>query len=262
MLVNLYMLEHLNISVIMSQGDINLFKGPAFTTRLALPPDYDNVADFMCDAFYKDEASIRSMGNTPAIATPLWRHIMHEQVEAGLSIIAENREHCVIGAALNTVVYPSDPLKLAKYAEQSDSPAIKEVLHFYSYVSGQPNVYERFCVPRMFELTSIAVSRDHRGLGIARRLVVESWHLARDCDYAVFHTACTSSAMIHLCSSYGMQEVWNIPFDQYVRNGELVFKNIQEPENICRVFIDFLRECRTYCKTSKKCTKLLPPPMD
>ncbi|XP_076295180.1 arylalkylamine N-acetyltransferase 1 [Lasioglossum baleicum] len=236
-------------------------EGPFFTTRLALPPDYENVTDFMCDAFYHGEPSIQSICNVPAIAPPSWREIMYDQVKAGLSIIAETRDRCVIGASLNTVVYPSDPIILRGLAEKMESPALKEVMYFYSYIAGQPNIYERFCIPRVFEVTSLAVSKEYRGRGVGRRLFFESWYLARDCDYAVIHVACTNRAMIKVCDGFQMQEVWNIPFDQYVRNGEVILKNITEPHTICKVYIDFLRECKTYCKTSKKCPITPPPSM-
>nr|XP_033333682.1 dopamine N-acetyltransferase-like [Megalopta genalis] len=234
--------------------------GPAFTTRLALPIDYDNVADFMTDIYYKGEPTVRNIGCAPVTAPPVWRENMYDQVKMGLSIVAENRDHCLIGAALNTVVYPWEAAAIEQCAKCVDSGPIKEVLHFFGYIAYQPRIFERFCVSRMFEVTSLAVDEDYRSMGVAKRLITESWYLARDCDYKLFHMCCTNRHCMQICSNFGWQEVWNIPFDQYVRNGEVIFKNVQEPNNICRVFIDWLKDCKTYCQPSKKCTKILPPP--
>ncbi|XP_031836784.2 arylalkylamine N-acetyltransferase 1 [Nomia melanderi] len=219
-----------------------IYDDSVYITRLALPSDYENVADFMSDVYYRGEPAILNIGTASATAPKCWRRMMYDQVKYGLSIIAEDRDRYLIGASLNTVIYPSEPEKILEYTKTCESPAMKQILHFFSYVVEQSRIFERFCVPRMFELTSLAVSEDYRNMGIGRRLIMESWYLARSCGYPMVYISCDSSHCAKICMDLGWQNVWSMPFDQYVLDGEVVFKHVKEPNTLCRLFINKLKD--------------------
>ncbi|XP_053976519.1 uncharacterized protein LOC128875171 [Hylaeus volcanicus] len=233
---------------------------PFYTTRLALPPDYENVVDFMCEVYYKGEPIIHNIGLKGTEAPESWRRMMYDQVRSGLSIIAEDRDHCIIGAALNSVIGPSEPKNLCEFARICESTPIRRIVEFYSYIAQKLNVWERYCSWQVFEQSSLAVHTAFQGLGIARRLVGESWFLARDCSYPLFLIHCNSSYCAKICERNGWQMIWSIPFDQYVYDGEVVFKHVKEPHTMCKVFVDQLKICKPYCKTTKKCNKVTYPP--
>ncbi|CAD1475736.1 unnamed protein product, partial [Heterotrigona itama] len=166
---------------------------PLFRTRLALPPDYENVADFMCETYYKHEPVVINIGLGGTEAPPIWRSMMLEQVSAGYSIIAENRDNCIIGAALNCVIGRNESKKLCKLSRCCDDGPIRDIIEFFAYVMDAPKIWQRFPVGNVvFEQSSIAVDSDYRKLGIAKRLVQESWHLARDCGYRSFRLDCNN----------------------------------------------------------------------
>ncbi|XP_034195517.1 arylalkylamine N-acetyltransferase 1 [Osmia lignaria lignaria] len=233
---------------------------PAYITRLALPPDYDNVVDFMCDVYYKDEPTIVNMGLAGTEAPLVWRKMMDDLVRCGLSFIAENHEHCIIGAALNSPTTPQEIQMLCNLAKCCQTEPISKVIEFYAYVLDSARVWERFCVHTIFEQSSLAISEEYRGLGIAQRLIHESWILARDCGYRLFRMDCNNSYCARICRGFGWEEVWRIPFSQYVNNGEVVFKCVKEPHTDCQVFVDRLRYCKTFLLPYKKCKRVTPPP--
>ncbi|XP_033349421.1 uncharacterized protein LOC117233332 [Bombus vosnesenskii] len=233
---------------------------PFFTTRLALPPDYENVADFMCEAYYKHEPVVINIGLGGTEAPPIWRRMMLEQVKAGYSIIAENRENCIIGAALNCITDHNEQKMLCKLARCCEDGPLRDLIEFFAFVLEAPKIWERFPVRLIFEQCSLAVSCEYQGLGIAKRLIQESWHLARDCGYRLFRLDCNSSYCAKIAQGFGWPMIWDIPFDQYVKNGKVIFNHVKEPHTTCRVFVDHLRYCKTYCLPYKDCKTITSAP--
>ncbi|XP_076231311.1 uncharacterized protein LOC143177324 [Calliopsis andreniformis] len=219
--------------------------GPAYTTRLVLPPDYENVVEFMCEAYYKHEPAVVNVGLGGTEPPLCIQQMMQEQLKEGYSIIAVDNDHCIIGAAINAVALPSESARLYQFAKCCEPPRVRQVIEFYAYVVEKSNLWERYCVDRIFQQSCVAVSCDHQGMGVARRLIEESWILARDCGFQLFCIECNSVYCARICEGFRWQSVWSIPFSQYVRNCELVFHNIKEPHTMCRVFVDDL----TYSKT-------------
>ncbi|XP_017875027.1 dopamine N-acetyltransferase-like [Ceratina calcarata] len=244
---------------------INLAKcvnKPAYQTRLALPLDYDTVVDFMCEEYYKMEPTIVNIGLGNTEAPPVMRALLYEQVKAGLSIIAEDRENCIIGAALNYVTGMNEGKRLYEIAKCCECGPMRDVVEFWAFIADAPRIWERYCIARIFEQATLCVSKDYQQLGIATRLVQESWVLARDCGYRLFRIDCMSSYTANIARGFGWPMLFDIPFSQYVKNGEVLFKCVKEPHTVCRVFVDHLQYCKTYCPPYKKCTTVTAPPTD
>nr|XP_012145729.1 PREDICTED: uncharacterized protein LOC105663117 [Megachile rotundata] len=231
-----------------------------YITRLALPPDYDNVVEFMCEVYYKHDPAIQNIGLSGTEAPLIWRKMMDDQVKQGLSIIAENREHCIIGAALNCPVTKQEIQMFYDLAKCCECGTLQKVIQFYGYVAEAARVWDRFCVHTVFEQATLIVNEEYRGMGIAKRLVQESWILARDCGYRLFRMDCLSSFGARICEGFGWEEVWRMPYSGYVSNCEIVFKYVKEPHTQCRVFVDHLQRCKTYCPPYKKCQKVTRTP--
>ncbi|XP_076766940.1 arylalkylamine N-acetyltransferase 1 [Xylocopa sonorina] len=229
-----------------------MMDNPPFRTRLALPPDYENVVDFMCDAYYKHEPVILNIGLAGTEAPPIWRTMMEDQVKYGLSIIAENRDNCIVGAALNCTASERDGRTLCDMASCIEPGPMRDVIEFFGFIADVPRVYERYCVSRLFEQASIAVSKEYQGLGIAKRLIEESWLLARDTAFRLFRFDCNSIHCASIAQGFGWTMVYDIPFAQYVKNGEIKFKHVKEPHTTCRVFVDQLNHYKSYRLPYKK----------
>ncbi|KOC69587.1 Dopamine N-acetyltransferase [Habropoda laboriosa] len=214
----------------------------------------------MLESYYKYEPVVINIGIQGTEPTEIWRTMMYSQVKAGLSIIAEDRDNCVIGAALNYVTSIHEGKEMYNLARCCATGPHRDIVEFFGYIAETPKLWERYCVHSIFEQASVAVSQDFQGLGIARRLIQESWVLARDCGYRLFRLDCNSSYCARIATGFGWPLVWSIPFSQYVRNGEVVFKHVKEPHTVCRVYVDYLRYCKTYCPPYKGCQTLTPPP--
>ncbi|KAK2576534.1 hypothetical protein KPH14_005856 [Odynerus spinipes] len=158
-----------------------------------MPKDYDNVIDFLCKTYFKDEPSLVNMGLSGVAPTPAMVNITLEQVKDGMTIIAVNTSDCIIGAVVNVGACPWDPKKMIEYAKcyEEEGPS-RDLIEFFAYVSRKPDIWNRYCVLKVFECSILAVDSEYRGVGMARKLVEESWYLARDCSYRLFRMDCTS----------------------------------------------------------------------
>ncbi|XP_017754861.1 PREDICTED: uncharacterized protein LOC108547033 [Eufriesea mexicana] len=223
---------------------------PAFRTRLALPSDYESVADFMCESYYKHEPVVTNIGLEGTEAPPVWRDMMLEEVKAGY------RKNCIIGAALNCVTYASEAKKLYSLAESCDEGPIRDIIKFFGYIAEAPKLWDRYCVKGVFELCSIAIRNDSKETGVAKRLVLESWLLARDCSYRLFRMDCNNVYCAQIARGFGWPMIWSIPFTQYVKDGRVVFNHVKEPHTTCQVFVDQLQYCETYLPPYKSCKKM------
>ncbi|KAG5317279.1 UD2B7 glucuronosyltransferase, partial [Pseudoatta argentina] len=234
---------------------------PVYKTRLALPDDYDNVMTFMCDAFYKDDPTMVNIGLSKQEPASSLLQIMYNEIREGMTLIVEEEEdECIIGAVVNAGSCPWDPDKFVEFARCCECGPSRDVIEFDAYVTGKPNLWERYCVLKIFECSYLAVRRDFRKQGIARKLVLDSWYLARDCGYRLFRVDCNNRYIARIAEGYGWKRVCIIPFHEYVRDGELVFKNIVEPHTDVEIYIDQVALCKDYCPSYKTCDKITSAP--
>lgn len=166
---------------------------PIYTTRMAQPVDYDRISNFMKDAYLKYEpimVNIGLAGREPM--PPLLLKFIYDDLKDGMTIIVEKQDNCIIGAAVNGQSDPSDFDRFIELASCCECGPIRDVIEFWAYVIRKPNLWERYRVRKIFECSWLAVEPDFRGQGIARKLVLDSWRLARDCGYRLFRLDCTS----------------------------------------------------------------------
>lgn len=108
-----------------------------------------------------------------------------------MTIIAEGQDNCIVGAAVNAGCCPWDPDKFVEFAKRCECGPTRDVIEFWAYVTRKPNLWQRHRVLKIFECSWLAIEPHHRGQGIGRKLVLESWYLARDCGYRLFRIDCT-----------------------------------------------------------------------
>ncbi|XP_047356375.1 uncharacterized protein LOC124951666 [Vespa velutina] len=227
---------------------------PTYITRLAMPVDYDNVINFMCRTYFKEEPSIVNIGLSNISPTAFMLKILQENLKNGMTIIAENQLHCIIGAAVNICSCPWEPKKIKEYARCCEEESlVRDLIEFYSYVSLKPDVWNRYCVHKVFECNYVAVDPEYRGMGIAKKLIEESWYLARDCSYRLFRIDCSNIYTAIIAEGFGWTKICTIPYCRYVKNGEMVFQNIQEPNTEIKVYIDHVKFLKAYHLPYKSC---------
>lgn len=169
------------------QGDVEI------KTRIAVPADFSRVMELMCQEYFKREPSLVNIGLANEDEPPAALvHHMHQQVKEGLTIIAEDKANCIVGAAINAGSCPWDPENMIEYADRCERGSVRDIMKFNAYVTKAPQLWNKYCVLKIFDCAAVAVDSKYLGMGIGKRLVKESWHLARDCGFQAFRIDCTS----------------------------------------------------------------------
>lgn len=117
--------------------------------------------------------------------------LLYDELQEGMTIIAEDG-NCIVGAAVNAGSCPWDPDKFVEFARCCECGPTRDLIEFEAYVTCKPDLWERYCVLKIFECSYLAVRPDFRKQGIARKLVLDSWYLARDCGYRLFRVDCNN----------------------------------------------------------------------
>ncbi|KAI4491169.1 hypothetical protein M0802_010390 [Mischocyttarus mexicanus] len=168
-------------------------KSPDYVTRLAMPIDYDNVISFMCETYFRQEPSMINIGISEDPPKTSMMNLTLDLIKHGMTIIAENSDRYIVGAAINICSCPWDPKKMMEYARRCEEEGpMQDLIEFFAYVSSKPDVWNRYCVHKVFECSNVAVDPEYREMGIAKKLIEESWILARDCSYRLFRIDCSS----------------------------------------------------------------------
>ncbi|XP_043269186.1 arylalkylamine N-acetyltransferase 1-like [Venturia canescens] len=226
-------------------------------TRIALPNDFRRVMELMCQAYFKKEPSLVNIGlASEEQPPPILLNLMYQQLREGMTIIAEDRENCIVGAAINAGSCPWEPENLIEYAERCERGSVRDILKFYAYVTQAPQLWNKYCVLKIFDCASVAVDSKYLGMGIAKRLVKESWYLARDCGYQAFRIDCTSLYTAKIAEGFGWECVFAVSYRRYIDSGGLVFKCIEEPHTEVRVFADRPLICKDYCISNPDSCKI------
>ena len=167
---------------------------PHVRTRIAPDYDWDRVIEFMSKSYFKREPSLVNIGLADEASTPSCLiHLTMEQIKQGMTIIAEGPDNCVIGAAVNAATWFWDPLRVTEFAETCcEAGPVRDVIKFYAYLSSAPKLWCKYGVRNIFECSAVAVDPEYSRMGIGKRLIKESWYLARDCGYKLFRIDCTS----------------------------------------------------------------------
>ena len=140
----------------------------------------------------QSEPTITSIGLAGRIC-PTLIHLMDTNVREGMTIVVEELAgHCLVGAAVNIKSREAGHKKIGQLADCCECPQTRDLLEFYAFCSKQSDLWNVYCVDDVFECANVAVHPEHQGKGIAKRLVMDSWCLARDLAFRLFRIDCSS----------------------------------------------------------------------
>lgn len=169
-------------------------QAPKYNIRIAYPPDYKRVFDFMVSTFMRTEPStVNAGGGLVEKPCPVMMKILLDEIRGGMTLLCEDfvtKE--VAGAAVNIHGRYSDIEYQRSMAQCCENPKARDVLNFFAWCSEEADPWNKLCVADLFECCCVAVGPSHARQGIAKRLVEESWILARDLDFRLFRIDASS----------------------------------------------------------------------
>ncbi|XP_023028095.1 uncharacterized protein [Leptinotarsa decemlineata] len=234
-----------NLSKLHSRRCISIFKKSKDRRDTHLSPyiilkptkeDYETILKLMHEAYYPEEPTCFSLGiarNTVMDETAL------KNLAEGISLVARSKyDGCIVGACINETSNRWDPDLKEKLAASVQCSNVKQLLLFQAHIQRFPQLWDCYCVQKIFEISNLFVKKFHSRSDIAERLLNESKELAADCGYKVVRLNATSLHLAELAKSMNMELAAEMPYCLYVgRNMKPVF-DPPYPNDSVKVFID------------------------
>ncbi|XP_063908597.1 uncharacterized protein LOC135126508 isoform X2 [Zophobas morio] len=125
-----------------------------------------------------------------------------------------------------------------KLACQVQDVKSRQLLHFYAHMSREADLWRKYCVHKIFEITYLFVRKDARGKGLAARLVKESRINAADCGFHLTKVDATSHYTALIAEKQKLKLVADIPYCSYVgADQEPIFKP-SDPHKSAKIYVD------------------------
>lgn len=217
----------------------------------ATKDDYVPVLRVMHSSFYPDEPTCSCLGIGP-------NSVMDERtlmdMAEGMSLLARLKYGGdIVGACVNSSIYPWDPDQTEKLASSCKCNKLKTLLLFYAHMTRRPDFWKSYGVKKVFEMAYVFVKPEHRNKGISFRLMQDSRKLAADKGFQIIRCDATNFVTARICEKLGMRLVDEIPFSSYLgKNFEPVFKPPPPHESVKIYMDDNLEEMNNTTNTEKK----------
>ncbi|KAL3276615.1 hypothetical protein HHI36_011987 [Cryptolaemus montrouzieri] len=185
--------------------------------------------------FYPNEPTCKAIGITdPTILLDKSLAILSQ----GVSLVAKCRNTGkMLGLALNEKTMPWDIELYYKLADEVKCKKIKTLLKFYAYVLRSTNLFEKFNVPKVFEITNLSVALEAQGMGIGNELVKSSQHIALNNGFKLMRIDASSLFTARICEKMNMELISEIPYNSYLDENGLPVFDIPLPHVALKTFI-------------------------
>ncbi|XP_049313630.1 arylalkylamine N-acetyltransferase-like 2 [Bactrocera dorsalis] len=195
--------------------------------RVIKPSECDEVLKFLRIHFYPDEPL-----NIGKQQDPEDEEFAISQIEHGTSLIAVQQQivngvtsERIVGVLISSPKSSNEAEHLFKEADRFISTNWGTLIRILAHAERDSNVYERYNVERALHIHASGVDRSFRGRGIGTKLKEKLKDLARELNYPLMTTDCTSFYSAQLSERMGMECVNVIKYTDYLdEEGKVVFK--------------------------------------
>lgn len=123
----------------------------------------------------------------------------------------------------------------AKLADGVEHPKFKKIMALMDHVDENFNIFDLYSdVDRLLDVKIMSVDSNYRGLGIAGKLTDRTMQYVKDNNIKLVHVLCSSHFSARVMEKMDFQEVYKLPYQDYLVNGEQVF-NPAKPHVAVRI---------------------------
>ncbi|XP_055545999.1 arylalkylamine N-acetyltransferase 1-like isoform X2 [Wyeomyia smithii] len=204
--------------------------------ELITEDDAEDVLKLLKKFFFKDEPlnTFVNLGECKELEKYSIK-CLHEHC----SFKAVNSRGEIVGVNINGVVNrptvtDEPPQKLADGCEH---PKFRLIMALMDYVDDHFNIFDLYQdVDRMLDIKIMSVDNRYRGLGIAGKLTDRTMQCVKERNIKLVHVLCSSHFSARVMEKIGFQEVYKLPYRDYLVNGEQVF-DPEEPHTAARILV-------------------------
>jgi len=211
--------------------------------------EQERVFEFMQKHFRVQEPITRAIGSTEEDTYTFYRDICENAFKGPYSLMACSSSGELAGICLNAVYedLPSSSIEEDKkeYAKEiSEGPYTSpNANRLIVLIELTEKGIDRFIPPSMnkqrkiFKIDVISVHPSFMGCGLGSQLIQRSLQMARTigCEYAF--TCATARASNHIFTKFGFTPVRRILFNDFLENGQPVYKNLHDEGTGCTLMM-------------------------
>lgn len=124
-----------------------------------------------------------------------------------------------------------------KLADSCEHPKFKKIMALMDYVDQHFNIFDLYPdVERLLDIKIMSVDSRYRGLGIAGKLTDRTMQYVKENNIKLVHVLCSSHFSARVMEKMSFEEVYRLPYSDYLVNGEQVF-DPDKPHNAVRILI-------------------------
>lgn len=190
--------------------------------ELITEDDAEEVLKMLKKFFFKDEPlnTFVDLGECKELEKYSTKSL-HEHC----SFKAVNSRGEIVGVNINGLI--SRPKETdeppAKLADNCDHPKFKKIMALMDYVDENFNIFDLYQdVDRLLDIKIMSVDSNYRGLGIAGKLTDRTMQYVKDNNIKLVHVLCSSHFSARVMEKMDFQEVYKLPYQDYLVNGEQV----------------------------------------
>lgn len=154
------------------------------------------------------------------------------------SFKAVNPNGQMIGILLNGIIKKNnDGEEGQKLSDKCQHAKFKKILELMDYIDTKFNIFDLYPnAEKILDAKILSVDTSYRGMGIAGRLIEETIQYTKKNSIPVLHVLCTSHFSARVLEKLDFHEVFNLPYEKYVVNDEVVL-NPAKPHVAARILV-------------------------
>lgn len=123
--------------------------------------------------------------------------------------------------SINLSVRQAKDAEHVSYAKDCQHEKFKKILTLFEYIESIFNLFDVYPeYSSALDGKILAVNSNYRGLGIAGKLTTRTIEYMQEKGIPLFNIMCSSKYSARVCEKLGFEEVFSLPFLDYVVNGE------------------------------------------
>ncbi|XP_058455711.1 arylalkylamine N-acetyltransferase 1 isoform X2 [Malaya genurostris] len=204
--------------------------------ELITEDDAEDVLKLLKKFFFKDEPlnTFVDLGECKELekysTKCLHEHCSFKAVNSRGEIVGVN-----INGLINRPAETDEPQP--KLADVCEHPKFKKIMALMDYVDEQFNIFDLHQdVDQMLDIKIMSVDNRYRGMGIAGKLTDRTMECVKERNIKLVHVLCSSHYSARVMEKMGFEEVYNLPYQDYLVNGEQVF-DPEKPHAAVRILV-------------------------
>lgn len=192
--------------------------------ELITEEDAEDVVKLLKKFFFKDEPlnTFVKLGECKELEKYCTKNL-HEHC----SFKAVNSRGEIVGVNINGLITKpketDEPPK--KLADGCEHPKFKIIMSLMDYVDEQFNIFDLYPdVEQLLDIKIMSVDSRYRGQGIAGKLTDRTIQYMKEENIELLHVLCSSHFSARVMEKMGFEEVFKLPYCDYLVNGEQVLQ--------------------------------------